>query len=192
MGPPITGMQAAAMGVAAVAFVFAGFALRRVWLHRHGRRIHAALAAAATLLGSATVVAAFEAETGIPTAFAIASPAVVLVVFSGRMRRTHTHSVTRTLRSNDQATVVRDTIRVLLSVLLSGIVAILTAAALVAILPFAAPTRSVVAVYLLPLLWAGAMAWALSASNLKPLLLTGAIATLYAALIVAPRLLGAG
>jgi hypothetical protein len=79
---------------------------------------------------------------------------------------------------------------VLVAVLLPALAALAIAAATAVLLPFEAMTRVVVAAYLLPFVWAGGMAWAISASRMRAVVVASVVATLAGAAVAVPRLLG--
>jgi hypothetical protein len=183
-------VRTAALVIATSSFLLGSAALRRAWSSSIARTRFAMLALASMLGGAAILIATFGAELGVPVSFAIFSPAALLIVFLGRVVRAGTPQAPSTADPGGDTTYLGHTARVVLSVLLGTCLAVLLAAALAVVLPVDAPTRPVIAIYLLPLLWAAAMAWAISATRLRLPIAVGIAAALAAAAVVLSRLFG--
>jgi hypothetical protein len=183
-------VDATTLAIAGFSFLLGSFALRRVWRERRSRLGYAVAAALCMMAGFTVTIAAYGGELGIPMALAIVSPIALAVVVLGYTVRARPDATSNSRAADAAATVAADTGRVLVAVLLPALAALAIAAATAVLLPLEAMTRVVVAAYLLPIVWAGGMAWAISASRMRAVVVTGVIATLAGAAVAVPRLLG--
>lgn len=187
-------MSASTTALAALSFLASSWVLRRAWLSPQWRRAHAAASLVLCLLGSALAVRAAGAEIGVPIAVAMFSTAAIVVLALGRTVRPR--AARRDTAPPREASQTRGafpyaaTMRLLLSVIATVPLAIAIGAACAVLLPFEPQTRTVVAAYIMPLAWAAAMAWAISATRVKTVLAAGIAVVLACAAVVVPRLLG--
>ena len=171
----------------ALSLLAGSWALRQAWLGDR-RSLYASMAAACLALAVAIAVWGFGGEIGIPIAIAGFAPAALLVVYLGRTVRPPLSRPVREGSALRRDIPYRDTARILASVVLTVPVALAIGGVLAVLLPFEAQTRVIVTLYLLPLVWACAMAWTISVRSAKTLAIGGAGVSLFCAAVLVPRL----
>ena len=180
--------EAATFALGGCCFLFMTLALRQVWLG--GRRlVFAALAIVVGLVGFVLFASHWGGELGIPIAFAVASPIAMAVVYSGRVVRPYAARVSSVTEHALQASIYRDAVRIFAAVLLPLIPALSVSAAIAILFPAAEAARVVVAAYALPVVWAGFMAWAISARRFRPLYIGGIASACAGAVALLPFVL---
>lgn len=172
----------------ALSLVAGSWALRRAWLGDR-RRLYAGIAVACLLLGVAIAVRDLGAEVGIPIVLAGFAPAALLIVYVGRTVRPPTSRPAREVDDPGRAVPYRDTARILASVVLTAPIALAVGGVLAVLLPLEAQNRVIVTLYLLPLVWACAMACAISVRSARTLAIAGSGVALLCAAVLLPRLI---
>lgn len=178
--------EVATFALGGCCFLLMALALRQCWLSDQRRIVFAALAIVAGLVGFALFCGHHGGELGIPIAFAVASPIALAVVYSGRVVRPYRARASSRTEQAPQVSIYRDAVRIFAAILLPLIPALSVSAAIATLFPAAEATRVVVAAYALPMVWAGFMAWGISACRLRSLYISGTASTLVGAAALMP------
>lgn len=160
-------------GLVALTFIVGCWAMRKAWLGNR-RQMYAGVSFASLLLGVGIAVSDFGAELGIPIAISAFAPVALLIVALGRTVRAPIRRIVREAPAQSRNIPFSDAARILAAVMLTVPITLAIGGALVVLLPFEAQTRVVVTLYLLPLLWACAIAWAISATRIRSVVIAGA------------------